>query len=122
MAAPLAFLLWFCAKQSTKERQAEEEYAFKSAISLSLEPYRDMLTKMSKEAHPETGFVRTLMGDVFDNPVKRLYTTGNSDDEAKVVRDLLREITKAVSKIPSNELSKEVFMKLLETVGQRGGK
>lgn len=70
---PLAFLMFFTASQYRKERQAEEEYAFKSAISFSLEPYRDLLERMQAGGELETEFVKKLMEDVFDNPNKRLY-------------------------------------------------
>ena len=46
---PLVFLMYFAAAQYKKERQAEEEYAFKSSISFSLEPYRDLLERMRQE-------------------------------------------------------------------------
>ena len=73
-AVPLAFFIGFVARQYSRERRAEEEYAFKSSISVSLNAYRELIEKMRKEGDgAETEFVKELIRDVFDNPTKRLY-------------------------------------------------
>lgn len=76
-AVPVTFLIGFCAKQYSKERRSEEEYAFKSAISVSLESYRDLLIRMKQDGHTvEVEFVKELLAEIFDNPVKRMYGVG----------------------------------------------
>jgi Asp-tRNA(Asn)/Glu-tRNA(Gln) amidotransferase C subunit len=66
--------------QYSKERHSEEEYAFKSAISVSLEPYRDLLRKMREDKATETDFVQKLMQEVFTNPVEHIYRNSNPKD------------------------------------------
>ncbi len=100
IVAPLAFLITFTAKRYSSERRAEEEWAFKSAISISLDPFRDLIARM-KEANQDTVFVEKLVSEIFDNPTKRLYAvppvTGEKDgtDVIGLVKDLLAKIPKA---------------------------
>lgn len=103
-AAPITFLVTFCAKQYSKERRAEEEYAFKSTISVSLDAYRDLLQRATKE-NPSVGakHLESLVSEVFDNPVRRLYPTGrhdNSEDEGASIGQMLKIAEKALDKIP----------------------
>ncbi len=81
--------MYFTAGQ---ERQAEEEYAFKSSISFSLEPYRGLLGKMREQGDVEAEFVRKLMVDIFDNPVKRLYKQKDDDAETESLVGILTSI------------------------------
>jgi len=90
--------MYFAAGQYKKERQAEEEYAFKSSISFSLEPYRDLLVKMRKEDELEAEFIRKLMVDIFDNPVKRLYEGKDDDTEVEALVDA---VTCIADRIPA---------------------
>lgn len=86
---PVTFAIIFSAKQYSNERRTEEEYAFKSAISVSLEPYKDLLHRMKEGGHEaESAFVQDLLMEVFDNPVKRIYldasaTSQNEDNLAR---------------------------------------
>ncbi len=74
IAAPIAFWITFAARQYGRERRAEEEYAFKAAISVSLEPYRELVVRMRANGEAaDAEFVKTLITDIFDNPTKRLY-------------------------------------------------
>ncbi len=109
---PLGFLMFFTAAQYKKERQAEEEYAFKSAISLSIEPYRDLLVKMRKENELEADFVRKLMEDVFDNPVMRLFNI-ESDEEKSInmMHEMLKKLPKDKAVLAIEEVSKRIFEK-----------
>lgn len=99
IVAPLAFLIAFTAKRYSSERRAEEEWAFKSAISISLDPFRDLIARMKKEGH-ETAFVERLVSEIFDNPTKRLYSVppGKEKDEMNLrglLKDMLDKIPKA---------------------------
>jgi len=100
IVAPLAFLVAFTAKRYSSERRAEEEYAFKSAISVSLDSYRDLIARMKKEGD-DTTFVERLVLEIFDNPAKRLYavppTTVEKDglDGLNLVKELVDRIPKA---------------------------
>ena len=98
VVAPLAFLVAFTAKRYASERRAEEEWAFKSAISISLEPFRDLIARM-KEKNQQTEFVERLVSEIFDNPSKRLYTDSSSKEE-KDKPDFLVLLKDALDKIP----------------------
>ena len=108
---PLIYLLYFSAAQYKKERQAEEEYAFKSAISFSLEPYRGLLVKMRQDKAPETEFVKKLMEDIFDNPVKRLYTQKEEKTESE---ELMNILTSQFGKIPGEK--KKILLEALQKI------
>jgi hypothetical protein len=98
IVAPLAFLITFTAKRYTTERRAEEEWAFKSAISISLDPFRDLIARMKKEEH-DTTFVERLVSEIFDNPTKRLYSVP-PDKEDKDGLDIVGLVKDALDKIP----------------------
>jgi len=97
VAVPLSFLVVFAAFQYGKERRAEEEYAFKGAISVSLESYKDLLERMhAKGAETEAAFIKQLVSEVFDNPVKRLYY----DKEGKPLPDnMVSDLADRVGKL-----------------------
>jgi hypothetical protein len=100
--APLAFLVAFTAKRYTTERRAEEEYAFKSAISVSLDSFRELIARM-KQSNQDTSLVEKLVLEIFDNPTRRLYATkasSKSDGEADGP-DITGLIEKALDKIPN---------------------
>jgi hypothetical protein len=101
IVAPLAFLVGFTAKRYASERRAEEEYAFKSAISVSLDSYRDLIARMTQENH-NTAFVERLVLEIFDNPTKRLYGTTPAKCEKDEV-GLLDLVKEALDKIPKAE-------------------
>jgi len=108
---PLVFLMVFASTQYKKERQAEEEYAFKSAISLSLEPYRDLLVRMRKEDQLEADFVKNLMDEVFDNPVIRLFNIEEGEEKiAKMILSFLKKLPKD----KSSSIIEKVSEKLIE--------
>ena len=98
IVAPLAFLIAFTAKRYTSERRAEEEWAFKSAISVSLDPFRDLIARMKLDGH-ETAFVERLVAEIFDNPTKRLYGASSEKSE-KSEMDILGLVKDALDKIP----------------------
>lgn len=98
VVAPLAFLIAFTAKRYASERRAEEEWAFKSAISISLEPFRDLIARM-KEKDQQVEFVERLVSEIFDNPSKRLYTESSAKEE-KDKPDILVLLKDALDKIP----------------------
>lgn len=97
IVAPLAFLIGFAAKRYSTERRAEEEWAFKSAISISLDPFRDLIARMKEDGH-ETAFVEKLVSEIFDNPTKRLYA--GTEKEEKDGVDILGLVKDALDKIP----------------------
>ncbi len=110
IAFPLGFLIFFFSSQYTKERWLEEQYAFKSNISLSLEPFENFVGRMSaKEQDAELKkhreFVVGLINKVFTEPAERPtdkitdsglgYTTESLEKIMKVLKPLL-DATKGI--------------------------
>lgn len=83
LAALLGYFVYFCAKQYERERRAEEEYAFKSVTSLSLKPYHDLLVE-TKNQNVDDEFMKKMMAEIFDNPVKRLFAEGKSSSKVQI--------------------------------------
>lgn len=88
---PIAYLFVFCTKQYTLERKLEEEYAFKSNISLSLEPYREFIEgfiDMEKDGEKEkyTQFIIDSLEKIFISPTDNLINskTENPEDEKSI--------------------------------------
>lgn len=116
---PIAFLIGFSAKQYSNERRAEEEYAFKSTISISLEPYRDLLYRMRSDSpDTNTDFIEELIYEIFDNPVKRIYSGKSSESVIETTTGInTRELLeKVIDKFPADQVKdlKELIGKLIE--------
>jgi DNA repair exonuclease SbcCD ATPase subunit len=107
LVGPLAFWVWFATAQYGKERHSEEEYAFKSTISISLDPYRDLLKKMREDGAKETEFVQKLMEEIFDNPVRHIYKDHSESKELLErkyeIVEIIKEISSIIDKIQSME-------------------
>ncbi len=115
LAGPLIFAMYFAASQYRKDRQAEEEYAFKSAISISLEPYRDLLKKMREDNAAETEFVQKLMDEVFDNPARYLYRPKESGEEATDMEETpLQELLDFVQKFTGDQVNKKEVVNFIK--------
>jgi len=114
LAGPLIFAIHFAASQYKKDRHAEEEYAFKSAISISLEPYRDLLKKMREDNAAETQFVQKLMEEVFDNPARYLYRPKKGHED-----DILHELLDFVQKFTSDQISKKDVVNFITDLSQK---
>jgi hypothetical protein len=78
LTVPLAFAITFCTVQYGRERRLEEEYAFKSSISVSLNPYRDLvLSILEKDGKIDqskyTEFVINSVTNVFTPPTDKVF-------------------------------------------------
>ncbi|NOS94059.1 MAG: hypothetical protein HOP30_19250 [Cyclobacteriaceae bacterium] len=90
MSLPLIYAIVFCSTQYTRERKLEEEYAFKSNISISLIPYQELVEKLVAKGKPEdrekfTEFIIESISKVFTSPTSRIFGRNQSDvkpDEA----------------------------------------
>lgn len=75
VAPLLGYAIWFCTAQYNHERQLEEEYAFKSNISLSLVPYKELVDdvldedQVSKDKYCD--FIISSVGKVFESPFNK---------------------------------------------------
>ena len=82
---PLFIAVGFCIVQYAKERRLEEEYAFKSNISISLIPYRELVQKIVRAENPAemekyTNFIIDSIGRVFTSPTETIF---NGADKLK---------------------------------------
>ena len=78
LTLPLGFALTFCTVQYSRERRLEEEYAFKSSISVSLNPYRDLIHSMlagegAADQSKYTEFVIDSVRNVFTPPMDKVF-------------------------------------------------
>lgn len=78
LTIPLGYAIGFCTVQYNRERRLEEEYAFKSSISVSLNPYRDLIRSMlEKDGNIEqakfTQFVIESVTNVFTPPTDKVF-------------------------------------------------
>jgi len=94
LSLPFVAALTFCGWQYTIERRLEEEYAFKSNISLSLKPYQELVEEIIDENDPEerkkyTAFIISSINKVFTSP------TGLVFDSEVVPGDEVKGLLKA---------------------------
>jgi hypothetical protein len=78
MALPLIYAIAFCNLQYSRERRLEEEYAFKSNISISLIPYKELVEKLVNKGNPAEVekfalFVIESVNRVFTSPTERIF-------------------------------------------------
>ena len=78
MAIPLIYAITFCNLQYSRERRLEEEYAFKSNISISLVPYKDLVEKLVNKTNPAeiekfATFIMESVNKVFTSPTSKIF-------------------------------------------------
>ncbi|OGU16682.1 MAG: hypothetical protein A2076_06565 [Geobacteraceae bacterium GWC2_53_11] len=104
MSLPLIYAFTFCTLQYSRERKLEEEYAFKSNISISLMPYQELVEKLVAGGQPEekqkyTTFIIDSINKVFTSPTEKIFDHENkqkssSGDTIKQVSSLIETIGK----------------------------
>jgi hypothetical protein len=104
MSLPLIYAFTFCTLQYSRERKLEEEYAFKSNISISLMPYQELVEKLVAGGQPEekqkyTAFIIDSITKVFTSPTERIFDhenkqKGSNSDTIKQLSSLLETIGK----------------------------
>jgi hypothetical protein len=108
MSLPLVYAIVFCSTQYTRERKLEEEYAFKSNISISLIPYQELVEKLVAKGKPEdrekfTTFIIESIGKVFTSPTNRIFGSNQSDvkpdDAVKQIGKTLETVLKPFESI-----------------------
>ena len=105
MSLPLIYAFTFCTLQYSRERKLEEEYAFKSNISISLVPYKELVEKLVTGGLPEerqkyTEFIIDSISKVFTSPTERIFDhekkqKGSNPDVLKQLSGLVETIGKA---------------------------
>lgn len=78
MSLPLIFAITFCTIQYSRERKLEEEYAFKSNISISLVPYQELVEKLVSKEQPDerqryVAFIIDAITKVFTSPTEKVF-------------------------------------------------
>lgn len=105
MVPNLIFAIAFCTVQYGRERKLEEEYAFKSNISISLIPYQELVGKLtdvgeSSEKAKYTAFIIDSVNKVFTSPTERVFHPESHhkplpDKVVRQVFELTKELIKA---------------------------
>lgn len=75
---PLIYAIAFCNLQYARERKLEEEYAFKSSVSISLDPYQRLVGTLVDHANKEelakyTEFIIQSVNRVFTSPTEPVF-------------------------------------------------
>jgi hypothetical protein len=108
ISLPLIYAITFCNVQYSRERRLEEEYAFKSSISISLDPYRELVEKLVLMDVPEerakyTAFIIESVGRVFTSPMERVFDDHPKESKSvegtlKLVHALLNDVVKLIKR------------------------
>jgi hypothetical protein len=97
LTVPLGFAITFCTVQYGRERRLEEEYAFKSSISVSLNPYRDLVHSiLEKDGQVDqskyTEFVISSVTNVFTPPTDKVFDSDKKSGFTKKTFEQTAEI------------------------------
>lgn len=87
---PLVVLDVFIANQYNHRRALIEEYAFKSAISLSLLPYKDLVVSQASDA-ASLKFVLDAVEKIYSNPTEAAMRPGTMTKEVRRAMKVLQE-------------------------------
>jgi hypothetical protein len=95
ISLPLIYAIAFCSLQYSRERRLEEEYAFKSNISISLDPYQKLVAGLIDKSKPEelakyTAFVIDSVSRVFTSPTDKIFDDATQDKTSaeKIIKSL----------------------------------
>lgn len=76
LSTPVIYLLYFLTDRYTKLRRLIEEYAFKSAISLALTPYYDLVQGLDDDTQEkDKDFLIAVIGNIFKTPTDKVFKT-----------------------------------------------
>ena len=101
MSIPLIYAITFCTVQYSRERRLEEEYAFKSNISISLDPYQTLVQRLLVNDDPAerakfTGFLVDAITKVFTSPTEHVFAqesgTSITPESMKAVAKILEQL------------------------------
>lgn len=78
ISIPLIYAIAFCNLQYSRERKLEEEYAFKSSVSISLEPYQRLVDSLVDHSNKDelakyTEFIIQSVNRVFTSPTEPIF-------------------------------------------------
>lgn len=94
---PLLALVIFALQQYGRERKAEEAYAFKAALSLSLVPYKELIEKLGSDGRDEryAQFLVSTIGQIYQAPQ---VDQEDSPDRHSVSVRAIKELTNLIDK------------------------
>jgi chromosome segregation ATPase len=103
LTVPLGFALTFCTVQYSRERRLEEEYAFKSSISVSLNPYRELIQSVVEKGGADlskyTDFMIDSVRNVFTPPTDKVFDhekkSGLTEKTLKQTAEIIGSAVKA---------------------------
>ena len=95
-ALPAIGLLLFAISQYTKERNFQEEYAFKSAVALTINSYADQLVAEDNKDK----LIMESVNEIYKTP---LSTKHNKDAEAKSLVGTAKELTEVAKSMVSSK-------------------
>jgi len=97
---PIIFFIGYSIRQYSREREFEELYSFKAALSFSLSPYLDLVETISvnKEAEPYREFVVKTIGQIFDNPTHHEVQSDKSKKNDLLAKEILDRLIDFVEK------------------------
>jgi hypothetical protein len=102
-SVPIIFAISFCTVQYSRERRLEEEYAFKSNISISLNPYQELVSKLvdkkvAGEQEKYTAFLIESVNKVFTSPTDKVFDSHHKDSDKalKQVTSMVKTVAKSL--------------------------
>ena len=99
MSLPLIYAIAFCTVQYGRERKLEEEYAFKSNISISLVPYKELVEKLVNEEQVGerekfTSFIIDAITKVYTSPTDKIFDGEHKPKSSSP--DTLKQLEKSI--------------------------
>ena len=100
VSLPVIYWLIFSTRQYTKSKRLEEEYAFKSVISLSLEAYRVLIKKESGEPTKQevVPFITEAVEKIFSSPSISISKHPHKED-SDLTESILDKLLQLIGKI-----------------------
>jgi hypothetical protein len=102
MTIPLIYAIFFCTVQYGRERKLEEEYAFKSNISISLVPYQELVEKLvnaqqAGEREKFTAFIIDAITKVYASPTDKIFDVEHGHTSSTI--DPLKQLEKVLKAV-----------------------
>lgn len=97
LSLPVIYAISFCSIQYSKERRLEEEYAFKASISVSLNPYQELVGRLVDMKVPEerakyADFIINSIESVFSSPTDKVYEVHTASGESKGIENAVKQL------------------------------
>lgn len=97
LSLPVIYAISFCSLQYSKERRLEEEYAFKASISVSLNPYQELVRRIVDMEVPDerakyADFIINAIGSVFSSPTDKVYETHTASAEPTGIEGAVKQL------------------------------